>query len=142
MAVDSFGKDARFEFFGPTEPRDHALCPHCGKQGNKIDEGTIAWGDNAPSCKDSDYVCSVCSGEWIIRIYKYTGFEKHSGPHSAAIYIPGSTKWCVVCENRHVNNSGRVCSMCQAAHERQIDQEAYTHYGSDNWEDGWETNEP
>lgn len=140
MTVDWFDKNAEFEFFGLKEPRDHALCPHCGKQGNKVDEGAIMWGDSVPRCVDADYVCSVCSGQWIIRVYKYTGYEKYPGPHSALIYIP-KAKLCHVCKRRPVVGSGHICSVCQAAHERQLDQEAYTHYGPDNWEDGWETND-
>jgi hypothetical protein len=35
-----------------------------------------------------------------------------------------------------------LCYACARAHQREIEQAAYTHHGPENWEDGWETNTP
>lgn len=85
--INPFDTSAQFIHFGGPDPRDHALCPHCGKQGNKIDEGVITWNDR-PKATDHDYECATCQGEWIIRRYHMTGYEKYPSPSYACIYIP------------------------------------------------------
>lgn len=85
--INPFDVNAEFIHFGHNSPRDHALCPHCGKQGNKIDEGDILWNER-PKATDHDYECASCKGEWIIRRFHQTGYEKYPSAPYACIYIP------------------------------------------------------
>lgn len=85
--LSGFEDDATFEFFGHKKTRDHALCPHCGKQGNKVDEGDLLWNER-PKAKDYAYLCATCDGEWLIRRYINSGYEKYPQPPFACIYIP------------------------------------------------------
>lgn len=87
--INPFDATAQFIHFGGPAPRDHALCPHCGKQGNKMDEGIVTWNDR-PKATDHDYECASCAGEWIIRRYRATDFSGATHPTSsyACIYIP------------------------------------------------------
>jgi len=87
MPINTFGKDVTFKFFGRGE-RDHSLCPHCGRHGNLIDEGTVFWNDT-PQSEDFDYLCASCGGEWVIRRYRKSGFRKYPQPDYAVIYTPG-----------------------------------------------------
>jgi rRNA maturation endonuclease Nob1 len=84
VTVDTFSAAAFFEVFSQ---RDHALCPHCGAQGMKTDEGVILWNDR-PKATDHDYTCASCGGAWVIRRYHSTGFEAHAQPPYACIYVP------------------------------------------------------
>lgn len=85
--INPFDDKAVYESFGRNKQRDHALCPHCGKMGNKIDEGDILWNEH-PKATDHDYQCASCNGEWIIRRYHQTGYEKYPSAPYACIYIP------------------------------------------------------
>jgi hypothetical protein len=90
MPIDTFSRDAKFEFFGRDKYGDRDLCPHCGKHaGNLIDEGSWEW-NGRKKASEYEYQCAICKGEWTIRIYSYTGFEKYPGPYGAVIYIPES----------------------------------------------------
>lgn len=82
--ISGFEDNAQFDFFG--HKRDHSLCPHCGKNGNKIDESAIEWASN--HVDDYNYVCASCEGEWTIRRYRDRPFEKYPQPPFACIYIP------------------------------------------------------
>jgi hypothetical protein len=84
--ITGFEDNARFEFFG--RKRDHALCPHCGKTGQHIadDDSQIVWGSNRVD--DMPYTCVSCQGQWTIRRYHQTGYERYPSPPFACIYIP------------------------------------------------------
>lgn len=88
--ISGFETDARFEFFGTNTHRDHDICPHCGKSGNMVDEADVFWNDRLKA-RDDVYECAACRGEWIIRRYIQTGFEKHPHAPYACIYIPLET---------------------------------------------------
>lgn len=83
--ISGFETGLTFDYFGKKKHRDHDLCPHCGGSGNKVDEGVLLHNER-PTATDYDYVCANCGGEWLIRVFRYTGYEKYPGPHSAVIY--------------------------------------------------------
>jgi hypothetical protein len=85
--INPFDEHAEYIYFGHNNPRDHALCPHCGKQGNKIDEGDILWNER-PKATDHDYECATCKGEWIIRRYRDSLFAQYPSAPYSCIYIP------------------------------------------------------
>ena len=87
--ISGMEHDSRFEFFGKQEPREHHLCPHCGESGSRVDDMEWFWG--GVRAEDVGYLCSMCTREWTIRRYIYSGFEKYRGPAYALIYIPVAT---------------------------------------------------
>lgn len=88
MPVNSMAPNAKFDFFGKKSRRDHDLCPHCGKHGgNIVDTGYIDW-NGRRTADEHDYQCAICAGEWTIRVFLYTGYERFPGPYAAVIYIP------------------------------------------------------
>jgi len=86
MPINTFGRDVKFDFFARGN-RDKDLCPHCGKRGNLVDEGTVYWNDS-PQSEDFDYECASCGREWVIRRYRKSGFSKYPHPDYAVIYTP------------------------------------------------------
>lgn len=100
--IDHLDHSAEYEFFGKKTQRDHKLCPHCGNQGYTYDNYDITW-DSGPSCHDDVYLCASCQREWIIRTFRYTGYEKYPGPANALIYIPEKTR---ANEGQHGGDSG------------------------------------
>jgi hypothetical protein len=87
--IDPFDPKAEYQFFGNHASRNPMLCPHCGKQGYKFDEYEGEWGSNR--WHDAFYLCASCQQEWVMRTYRYSGYEKYPGPAKALIYIPTHT---------------------------------------------------
>ncbi len=85
--ISGFETGLTFDYFGRKTPRAHDLCPHCFASGNKVDEGQLLHNERLVSV-DHCYECANCGGEWLIRVFRYTGYEKYPGPHSACIYVP------------------------------------------------------
>lgn len=91
MMLTGFETESTFEHFGRNSHRDHDLCPHCGKRGNKQDTSTLLWNER-PMATDHEYQCATCKGEWLIRHYHQTGYEKYPSAPYAVIYIPSADK--------------------------------------------------
>lgn len=85
--ITGFERECTFEHFGLNTHRDASRCPHCGRRGNVADEADVFWND-CLKARDDVYECPTCKGEWIIRRYINTGYEKYPATPYACIYIP------------------------------------------------------
>jgi hypothetical protein len=83
--ISGFERGLTFDYFGKKIKRRHDLCPHCKGRGSQTDEGALLHNER-PVAMDYEYVCATCGVEWLIRVFRYTGYEKYPGPHSAVIY--------------------------------------------------------